>query len=191
MTIYFTSDLHFGHANAIEFTNRPFSSVEEMNARLLENINNTVLPQDELYILGDFSFRIPKVDAVSIANKIRCRKVTLIKGNHDKNYEGETCFREVCDYKELKLPFGKAVLFHYPIASWNAKHHGSLHLHGHIHSTGDYNGRTDEFGNPIRIWDVGVDANGYKPVSLDEILFLLEIPAIGSKENAWLRTRHF
>lgn len=35
--IYFTSDLHFGHENVIRFDNRPFASVEEMDAELVRN----------------------------------------------------------------------------------------------------------------------------------------------------------
>ena len=55
--LYFTSDLHLGHDNAIEFTNRPFSTVDEMNLALVQNINETVGTDDELWILGDFSFK--------------------------------------------------------------------------------------------------------------------------------------
>lgn len=45
--------------------------------------------------------------------------------------------------------------------------HGAIHLHGHIHSTREYN----EWNRRMRLlrYDVGVDANGYKPVSLDEV----------------------
>ena len=56
--LYFTGDLHLGHANAIEFTNRPFADVEEMNRVLINNVNETVLPEDELWILGDFSYKV-------------------------------------------------------------------------------------------------------------------------------------
>lgn len=41
--IIFTSDFHLGHANAIEYESRPFSDVEEMNKRLIQNINDTVV----------------------------------------------------------------------------------------------------------------------------------------------------
>jgi calcineurin-like phosphoesterase family protein len=105
----------------------------------------------------------------------------LIKGNHDKNWSESGLFKEVCDYKELKLDDGvRAVLFHYPIMDWNGcSHHSrddadrmwSIHLHGHIHSQGnDYNIRN--FIKKIYRYDVGVDANNYMPVSLDEILAL-------------------
>lgn len=46
-------------------------------------------------------------------------------------------------------------------------HHGSFMLHGHIHSDGLYNLSNLEVG--IKRYDVGVDANGYYPVSINQI----------------------
>lgn len=184
MTIYFTSDLHLGHANVIPSVNRPFGSVDEMNHTLIENINSTVKKDDELWILGDFSFKIPREEAIALRNQICCPNVHLVYGNHDKNYDGLGVFSSTQDYKQLRTEHGKVILFHYPIADWNSKHHGSVYLHGHIHSTGEYNKAAlthpDFDSSPfwhhkegkdfrMRRWDVGVDANGFRPVSLDEI----------------------
>ena len=40
--IFFTADTHFGHENVIRFDNRPFASVEEMDAEMIRQWNNKV-----------------------------------------------------------------------------------------------------------------------------------------------------
>ena len=191
--IYFTSDLHLGHVNAIEFTNRPFEDVDEMNTLLIRNINETVGKDDELWILGDFSFKINREEVRELRNKIRCKRVHLVTGNHDKDYTQDHIFQSVQHYKELKTVYGKFVLFHYPIVEWNTAHYGTVHLHGHIHSTGAYNesnlqskfkdrfpwghtAKNDELN--LRVYDVGVDANDYKPISIEKIAELMQLTRI-------------
>ena len=60
------------------------------------------------------------------------------------------------------------VLMHYPIVEWNGFYHNSIHLHGHIHADHLYNVRCRDAH--LRRYDVGVDANDFKPVSFDEII---------------------
>ena len=52
--VFFTSDLHLGHANVITYDNRPFSSVEEMDEELIRRWNAKVGKGDVVYVLGDF-----------------------------------------------------------------------------------------------------------------------------------------
>lgn len=40
--IYFTSDLHFGHRAVLHYDDRPFHSVEEMDAEIIKRWNNKV-----------------------------------------------------------------------------------------------------------------------------------------------------
>lgn len=168
--LYFTSDLHLGHEKAIFYQNRPFADAGQMNQALIQNINEMVGPEDELWILGDFAYRIGREQVHELRMQIRCRHIHLIRGNHDGDIE-ESLFESVQDYKELDTKYGKLVLFHYPIAQWNGAHFGSIHLHGHIHSSGDYNAKKQQ--ETLRIYDVGVDANHYRPISLAQLANLL------------------
>ncbi len=196
--LYFTSDLHLGHAKAVEFQNRPFSDVEEMNRTLLDNINKTVLPNDELWILGDFSYRVNREQVRNLREQIECKNVHLVYGNHDKDYSQDNIFQSVQHYKELKTEYGLVILFHYPILEWKSAHYGSIHLHGHIHSTGEYNSENlkkrfaDRFpwGHPpvneemhLRIYDVGVDANNFHPISLEQIVKIMNVSPLRDQLN--------
>lgn len=195
--IYFTSDLHLGHANSIEFTDRPFASVDEMNETLVRNINMVVDKKDELWILGDFAYKVDREKVRELRNSILCKRVHLVVDNHVKDYSLDHIFQSVQHYKELKTPYGRFILFHYPIMEWNAAHYGSVHLHGHIHSTGEYNAQNlskkfrDRFPEGhvekqedlgLRIYDVGVDANDYRPVSLEHIAELMRLPLVKKGE---------
>ena len=84
--LWFTSDTHFGHAKVLEFAHRPWVTASQMAGGLVAKINERVLPEDDLYVLGDFSFRITALEAAGIRKKINCRHVHLVPGNHDKDW---------------------------------------------------------------------------------------------------------
>lgn len=172
MTIFFTADLHLGHRNVLEFANRPFDGIEQMNDTLIENINKRVKKPDTLYILGDFAYRCPKSTAISFRDHIRCKNVHLVIGNHDRTYP-DGVFQTITHSSELKVDGKKLTLIHYPMLKWNgSRYDWGYNLHGHIHSTGLYN--TDNIKQGIRRYDVGVDANEYKPISLEEIFAMFD-----------------
>lgn len=162
--IWFTSDTHFDHANIIKFCSRPFNNVKEMNEALIENWNECVKPDDEVYHMGDFSFgKSPQVTAA----KLNGRK-HLIKGNHDKQHHIELIspyFEWIKDYYSLRVGKQRFILFHFPIRNWHHCYKGTIHLFGHSH------GGTPDLG---RSTDVGVDCWDYKPVHVDTILKYME-----------------
>lgn len=170
--IWFTSDTHFGHANVLDFCGRPWKTVDEMNDTLVATINAYVAPNDTLYHLGDFSFKMSVDDARELRKRIRCRNIHWIPGNHDKDWSQPNVagtFQVEPSIATLKLEGGrKIVMCHYPIMDWPGLGHGAIHLHGHIHSTPEYN----EWNRDMRLlrYDVGVDANEYAPVSIDRVL---------------------
>ena len=164
--IYFTSDFHLRHRGIIEMQNRPFENIQEMNQILIRNYNAVVHKNDTVYILGDISHHLPMDRANELIGKLNGKKI-LVKGNHDKKYNAEL-FGEICDFKTVSLNGLYFVLMHYPILSWPKKKSGSIQLHGHIHACEEYNLQNRVDG--IRRCDVGVDANGYCPVSVKQIV---------------------
>ena len=174
--LWFTSDLHLGHRAVLNFCARPWESIAAMNAALVDAINERVGVRDELYVLGDFSFRIGVEAARELREAIFCRNVHLVPGNHDRSWDVPDragTFIVEPPIVQLKLPGGrKLVLSHYPMMDWPSLGHGAIHLHGHIHATREYNERNRALG--LLRYDVGVDANGYVPVSADDVLAFFE-----------------
>lgn len=168
---YFIADTHFFHEPIIEFSQRPFKDVDDMNNQLIKNWNDTVKSaDDEVYILGDFLYQGTGENANIILKQLRGKKY-LIKGNHeeylnDRNFKSEH-FEWIKDYYTLTYNKRKFVLFHYPILEWDGYYQRTIHLYGHVHST-----RVDYFNRilDINAVNVGVDMINYKPISIDDII---------------------
>jgi calcineurin-like phosphoesterase family protein len=149
--------------------------VDEMDASLIQNWNATVQHDDEIYILGDFCMNKDPVKAHNIVTRLHGKKY-FIRGNHDlflnKYEQFESDFVWIKDYAEVTLEKRRFVLFHYPIAEWNGYYRESIHCHGHVHSHAiaqdkSSNGAIEMAG---RVVNVGVDVNGYRPVSIHEVI---------------------
>jgi len=188
--LFFTSDTHYAHSNICSATTnwsvndgyaRKFDSLEDMNQRLVDNINNMVGEDDILIHLGDWSFGgFDKVQ--EFRDRIVCKNIHLVLGNHDhhieRNKEGiQSLFSSVQNYLRLEVrrPINKAttekfifVCMHYPIASWHDMNQGVIHLHGHVHLPANL--RIAEG----KAMDVGVDGNELEPISMDEILSIMK-----------------
>lgn len=204
--IFFCSDPHYHHSSLVLGTSnwenkdpcRKFDTLKEHDDKLVENINNTVRENDILFCLGDWNFGHYK-DSVKLAkefrNRINCKNVHLILGNHDKhiqrNKEGvQDVFQSVHSYLEVRIidePKGQnikpsatdVVLCHYAMRVWNKSHRGSIMLYGHSHGTLDM--LKPEFTDPTWIgddyyiknsksMDVGFDTHPeFRPYSWQEI----------------------
>lgn len=169
MSIYFTSDSHYFHKKIIDYSSRPFSSVEEMNESLIEEYNKVVKPSDTCYHLGDFGFA-NATKLLQVISRLNGNKV-LILGNHDKdimnnpsNFIGSNYFSSIQHYKVIKHNGQKIILFHYACRVYESSHNGAWQLHGHSH------GSLPPMGKTV---DVGVDAkfitSEYRPISFDEV----------------------
>ena len=68
--VYFTGDLHFGHENVLAFDNRPFKTVEEMDAELIRRWNSKVGKGDLTYVLGDMIWKARNDDAPELIKSL-------------------------------------------------------------------------------------------------------------------------
>lgn len=189
--IFFTSDLHINHDNSIKFDNRPFRDLEHMHKELVRRFNNTVPVNGVTYFLGDVVTHSVEItrQVISQMNGIK----VLVVGNHDKAYNScyNAGFDVVLNSATIYIANQCVTMSHCPLLgvfrektetmlgstpgeNWHGeernrrfsiKDEGQFHCHGHIHSP---NG-----GKSVKIlgrqYDVGLPANGYKPVHINEI----------------------
>ena len=84
--IYFTADTHLGHKAILQhcpYRGEAFGDLHTMNKVFIDSINNTVGRSDTLYHLGDFCWSAAK--AGHYRQRINCRKIHIIRGNHDSS----------------------------------------------------------------------------------------------------------
>jgi calcineurin-like phosphoesterase family protein len=188
---FFTSDWHLGHKSALEFDNRPFKNIEEMNQKLVNAYNATVPENGVCYFLGDMG--LCSVDSMKkYIDQLNGTKI-LILGNHDK---GPTSmynigFDAVMYEASLVIAREMVTMTHCPLRgvfrentegmrgtqegeNWHGEfrhqkfsipNRGQFHLHGHIHSPN--RGKSSKILG--KQFDVGVTANKYRPVSISVI----------------------
>jgi calcineurin-like phosphoesterase family protein len=151
VNVWITSDTHFSHKNICRGTTawrtqdglipisqtRDFTTIEKMNATIVNNINENVGQDDILIHLGDWSFGGFE-QIREFWDRIICKNIHLVLGNHDhhieNNREGsQGLFKSVSHYNTLEIGQFKFRLMHYPISSWDGLGKGVMHLHGHCH----------------------------------------------------------
>lgn len=77
---------------------------------IIGNINEIVGHDDELWILGDLSYRCTVEHTLECLRRINCRHLHLIIGNHDRNFRlrfndmlYEDVFETIDDYCEIDM----------------------------------------------------------------------------------------
>ena len=174
MATYFTADLHFGHGGIIDFCNRPFEDVSEMNQTLINNWNSRVSNEDHVYIAGDLFYggrdAAGQDEAIAIVKKLN-GILHLIAGNHDfpylKNMDYHYLFADVDQIRYLKHDGEHIFLCHYPMAEWSGYFRGSWHIYGHIHN--QKNTAYQYMSTQSKALNAGVDICGFMPVTFQEL----------------------
>lgn len=170
--------MHFGHANIIRYCGRPFFDVGQMNAKLVDNWNSVVGPDDEVWVLGDVA--MGSIDH-SLALVVRLNGTkTLVTGNHDRCWSaaGPKAQRWLEVYQAagfstilhgaVAINFNNqpALACHFPyvgdshnedrFTTLRPQDSGLTLLHGHVHEQWQVEGRQINVG--VDVWD-------YRPVS--------------------------
>ena len=167
---YFIADCHFGHKNIIASCNRPFDSLEAMDETLIANWQARVTEKDDVYIVGDLMFFCP--DPERYLCRLPGRK-HLIIGNHDPVWMKKTSpafwFESIEHMEVIELAGRSVTLCHYPMMCWTESGRDGLLVYGHIHGN-----RHDSFWPLLskmeNAFNAGVEVNGYRPVTLEELM---------------------
>ena len=166
------SDPHLQHDNIYNFIDsqgrfvRPeFNNAAEGDAEMILRWNQTLTPQDHIWVLGDIGWgpNVPEIIKSLNGHK------RLVMGNHDT--------RDPREYREMG--FQKVVgchrysrkiwMTHIPMAIEGIDD-GVVNIHGHIHER-------EPYGPKYR--NVSVERIGYRPVLIDDVVAgKYEVPQI-------------
>jgi len=157
---WFTSDTHFNHANIIEYTKRPFKSIEHMDREIIRRWNERVGPHDTVIHLGDFMFGGSVVSGTKrkpeyYLDQLNGRMVH-VRGNHD----GKSGLDSRIDSIAVMLGGVGWWCQHKPEnLTWSYNLCGHVHNNWEILTTSRY-----------VVVNVSVDVWDYYPVRIEDIL---------------------
>lgn len=176
---FYSSDHHLGHHRALSQYRRPFGSVEEMNAVLLRNWNETVTDDDVGYVVGDLcAHSLSEAETRALFEQMRGEK-HLVIGNHDElnGYVLELPWASMGHIAKIQDGDDRIFLSHYAHVTWPDARFGSYHLYGHTHG---------ELPGTRRSLDVSVDATGFKPVTFEQAKAMMAaMPAWPVQPRRW------
>jgi calcineurin-like phosphoesterase family protein len=171
-----TSDNHFGHNNIVRFTHRP-----PAHDRLMVDYWRQEVPDKDstLLHLGDLAWHNSNHFLHRIAPRLTGTRKLLILGNHDKkdpDYYRRANFEVIEPFwigmYEMNIGFA-----HYPWQGPGDVPSRYLHVHGHIHNNGYYDGRSRPGSPRFSIVpynrnqvNVSVEMTKYRPVNLGALL---------------------
>lgn len=190
--VFFTSDLHLMHRNMAKGVSRwsdgyrNFKNEIEMSETIVKNINDKVPHDAMLFHLGDFFFgQIYNFEYWR--NKINCKNIVNIYGNHDKQLRKckrlQSNFTWCGDYLEIYVESQFISMFHYGHpAVFNKSHRGAWFLYGHSHGSLEDNNKT-------RTLEVGIDTSlknickDLVPYTFDELAGLMNKKQVSSFDH--------
>lgn len=186
---WFTADTHFGHkAMSAEGKGwRPFDTVAEHDEFLVEQWNKVVRPGDLVWHLGDVGMGSEERTLATVS-RLNGQK-HLVAGNHDPVWPGHRdshkkqkrwleVFESVQAFARRRIRPGEYILLsHFPYKNsgdhtgeeryreYRLNDTGSRLIHGHVHDAWALNGRQ---------LNVGVDVRNWRPISLSELISIME-----------------
>ena len=125
MNTWFTSDLHFGHRNMVNWRNNRgcnFADADEMNEFIIERYNSVVKPEDTVYLLGDLVMGTI-ADNLPLLERLNGTKFSTI-GNHDRPFDCKPHrYQEWIDkYQEVGVKFVSDFMWCDSFGSFSASH---------------------------------------------------------------------
>ena len=167
--VFLIADLHFGDSDMCSLLKadghplRPFKSVEEHDAVLIDNWNKVVThPSDKVYVLGDVA---QKKKDIENFGKLNGKKI-LIKGNHDI-YEMKEYAKYFKDIRATHRLDNGILMSHIPIHHSTFGKAHKINVHGHIHDKVVLNSKSqlpDE-----RYFCVSCEHINYTPIELGAV----------------------
>lgn len=153
-------------------------SIHKMNEFILDNINAEIEDpeHDTVVCNGDFVFGNSKNqyrrNAEYFRDRINCRDVRIVWGNHDDPDAIHDLFTFNYDIASIDIGRQRVVFSHYPMVAWEGSHRGVIHCHGHVHGLYIKPTHPHPLARP-NLWaaiDIGVDTNGLKPYTMPQVI---------------------